>query len=174
MWAHRGWAIARNREATPFVSCLPHCKTTVDDVADPSLRWIVRRSVVHHSWENETLGASDGYGVARPVRRRPRRAPSRRSVTFPSMVSVRSVIERYLVDLQATLATNMDEARRMLRLALARIVWRRDGRHLVAEVTGNCAGLLNLDGCVSSAGAGRGILRLPPWPKATRIVAPLG
>jgi hypothetical protein len=43
------------------------------------------------------------------------------------VVSVRSVIERYLLDLQATLGMNMDGARRVLRFALAKIVLRCDG-----------------------------------------------
>jgi len=86
------------------------------------------------------------------------------------VVSVRSVIERYLHDLNATLSTNMDEARRMLRLALDKIVLRQDGQHLVAEITGNYAGILNLGECVSSIGAGRGILSLPNW-RSVRVVA---
>jgi len=67
-----------------------------------------------------------------------------------SVLSVRSVIERCLLDLQATLSTNMDEARRMLRLALNEIVLRRDGPHLVAEITANYAGFLSLDECVGA------------------------
>lgn len=86
------------------------------------------------------------------------------------VVSVRSVVERYLRDLRGLLEANVDEARRMLALAVDKIVLIRESPHLVAEVRGNMAGLLELHGCVSSVGAGRGILRLPPWPSAARII----
>ncbi len=74
-------------------------------------------------------------------------------------VSVRSVIERYLRDLRATLETNIDEARRMLSLALDKIVLRTEGEHVVARITGKMGGLLTLGGLdvVASVGAGRGI-----------------
>lgn len=83
------------------------------------------------------------------------RQPIRRTAR---LISVRTVVERYLRNLRATLQTNVDEARRMLSLALDRIVLNQDGRHLVAEFCGNVAGALRLEpkvlGCV---GAGRGI-----------------
>ena len=43
-----------------------------------------------------------------------------------SVVSVRSAVERYLRDLQATLGTNLDEARRLLSMAVDKIVIRRE------------------------------------------------
>lgn len=46
------------------------------------------------------------------------------------VVSVRSVIERYLRDLRATLETNVDQARRLLALAADKIVLLREGRLL--------------------------------------------
>jgi len=82
--------------------------------------------------------------------REARRAPA-------PVVSVRSVVERDLRDLRGLLETNVDEARRMLAFAMDKIVLLREGPHLVAEVRGSMAGLLELHGCVSSVGAGRGI-----------------
>ena len=74
------------------------------------------------------------------------------------VVSVRSVIERYLRDLRATLEMNVDQARRLLALAVDKIVLVREGRLLVAEITGNLAGVLTLDHSMfGSVGAGRGI-----------------
>ncbi len=76
------------------------------------------------------------------------------------VASVQSVVERYLRDLRATLETNVDEARRLLRLAIETIVLRREGAHLVARVTGNLTGLLSLgdqEGVLARVGAGRGI-----------------
>jgi len=70
------------------------------------------------------------------------------------LVPARSVIERYLLDLQATFSTSMDEVRRMLRLSLAKIVLRRDGQYLVAEITGDYTSILNLGEYVRSIGAG--------------------
>ncbi len=76
-----------------------------------------------------------------------------------SVVSMKSVVERYLRDLRGTLETNVDEARRLLSLALEKIVLRTEGEHVVARITGNMAGLLTLGGVgmVASVGAGRGI-----------------
>jgi hypothetical protein len=51
----------------------------------------------------------------------------------------------------------VDEARRLLALAVEKIVLIPERPYLVAEVRGNMAGLLELHGCVSSVGAGRGI-----------------
>ena len=86
-------------------------------------------------------------------------------------VSIRSVIERYLRYLRATLETNIDEARRMLSLALNKIVLRTEGEHVVARITGKMRGLLTLGGLdlvasvgaglVASFGAGRGISSSP-------------
>jgi hypothetical protein len=70
---------------------------------------------------------------------------------------VRSIIERYLRDLRGLLETNVDEARRLLALAVEKIVLVREGPQLVAAVRGNMAGLLEISGCVNSVGAGRGI-----------------
>jgi hypothetical protein len=39
-----------------------------------------------------------------------------------SVVSARSAVERYLRDLQATLGTNIDETRRLLSMAVEKIV----------------------------------------------------
>lgn len=71
--------------------------------------------------------------------------------------SVSSAVDRYLRDLRGTLETNVDAARRMLALAVEKIVLVRDGPRLMAEVRGNMVGLLEISGCVSSVGAGRGI-----------------
>jgi len=74
-------------------------------------------------------------------------------------VSVQAAVERYLADLRATLSGNVDEARRMLSLAVERIVLRCEGRRLVARVTGNPAGMFVLEpGLCASGGTGRGIL----------------
>lgn len=74
------------------------------------------------------------------------------------MASVRSVVERYLHDLRGTLETNVDEARRMLALAIDKIVLKRDGTNLVAEFCGRLAGVLSLEtDLLGSIGAGRGI-----------------
>ena len=51
-------------------------------------------------------------------------------------VSVRSAVKRYLGDLRGLLGTNADEARRLLRLALDRIVLVSEGSRLTAEITG--------------------------------------
>ena len=69
-------------------------------------------------------------------------------------------MEHYLRDLHRLLTNNVDEARGMLALALDKIVLRRDGGRLVAQITGRLDGLLVLastDGVVAEAGAGRGI-----------------
>jgi hypothetical protein len=60
----------------------------------------------------------------------------------PSPVVAKSVVERYLRDLRATVETNVEAARHMLSLALDKIALRREGPRLVAEVTGNYAGIL--------------------------------
>ncbi len=74
------------------------------------------------------------------------------------VASVRSVVERYLHDLRGTLEGNVDEARRMLSLAIDRIVLKRGGAHLVAEFYGQLAGVLSLEpDLLGSIGAGRGI-----------------
>jgi hypothetical protein len=56
--------------------------------------------------------------------------------------------------------------------ALDRIVLPREGQRVfVAEFCGNLAGVLNLESnMLNSIGAGRGILRLPPWPQASRVI----
>ena len=65
----------------------------------------------------------------------------------------------------------MDEARRLLERAIDKIVPQRDGRRLVAEITGNFAGLLPMEeAAFGSAGAGRGISYLDSMP-STDIVA---
>jgi hypothetical protein len=74
------------------------------------------------------------------------------------VVSVRTVVERYLRDLQGLLEANVDEARRLLTLAVERIVLRREGSRLIARVTGNLAGMFALEPTLcGSVGAGRGI-----------------
>ena len=62
------------------------------------------------------------------------------------VVVVKTSINCYLADLRATLATDIDEARRLLARGFGRILLRRDedGR-LWADVHGNLAGLLDLD-----------------------------
>ncbi len=88
------------------------------------------------------------------------------------VVSVRSVVERYLHNLRATLETNVEQARRLLALALDKVVLVREGRLLVAEITGNFAGVLTLEySPFGSVGAGRGILALSLRPRAARLVA---
>ncbi len=75
------------------------------------------------------------------------------------------MIEPYLRDLHGLLGTNIDEARRLLRIALDKIVLVSEGPLLVAEVTGNFAGVLTLEnGMFGSVGAGRGIRELATWP----------
>jgi site-specific DNA recombinase len=79
------------------------------------------------------------------------------------VVPVRTVVERYLRDLRGLLSTNVDEARRLLSLALDKIVLRTEGGHVVARITGKMSGLLTLGGLdvVASVGAGRGIWKIP-------------
>jgi len=78
------------------------------------------------------------------------------------VVSVMSVVKRYLRNLRATLETNVDQARRLLALAVGKTVLVREGRLLVAEITGNLAGVLTLEHSMfGSVGAGRGISSLP-------------
>jgi site-specific DNA recombinase len=74
-------------------------------------------------------------------------------------ISVRASVEQYLVDLRRTLAINVDAARALLARGFDRIVLRRDGPHLWAEVRGNLAGILQLNEgeLLARAGAGRGI-----------------
>ncbi|HKV45079.1 MAG TPA: recombinase family protein, partial [bacterium] len=75
-----------------------------------------------------------------------------------AVVSVRSAVERYLRDLQTTLGTNLDEARRLLSMAVDKIVIRREGKHLIAQVVRNFAGMFALEpDLCASVGAGRGI-----------------
>jgi len=79
--------------------------------------------------------------------------------------------QRYLRDLRATLETNVDEARRLLSIAVDKIVLRREGRHVIAQVVGNLSGMFALEpGLCASDGAGRGILSLPNWP-SVRVLA---
>lgn len=74
------------------------------------------------------------------------------------VVSVRSVVERYVRNLRETLEANVDQARRLLAVAVDKIVLVREGRLLVAEITGNLAGVLTLEHSMfGSVGAGRGI-----------------
>ena len=76
----------------------------------------------------------------------------------PPVVSVRAVVERYLRDLRATFGTNVDAARRLLSLALDKIVLNSEGQRLVANFCGNLTGVLRLEPEVmGSVGAGRGI-----------------
>ena len=71
---------------------------------------------------------------------------------------VQALVERYLENLRATLAGNVDEARRMLSLAVEKIVLRCEGKRLVAQITGNLAGMFVLEpNLCASGGAGRGI-----------------
>ena len=82
-------------------------------------------------------------------------------------------VDRFLHDLRVTLETNTDKARRLLARALDRIVLQREGNSLVAHFYGNLAGVIRIaDGglITDRAGAGRGILRLPPWPCALRSI----
>lgn len=72
------------------------------------------------------------------------------------VISVRSSVERYLEDLRRTLATNVDAARALLARGFDRIVLRRDGPHLWAEIRGNLAGMLQLDEGELLARAGAG------------------
>ena len=74
-------------------------------------------------------------------------------------VPVGAVVERYLENLRATLSGNVDEARRMLSMAVEKIVLRCEGKRLIAQITGNLAGMFVLEpGLCASGGAGRGIL----------------
>jgi hypothetical protein len=80
-------------------------------------------------------------------------------------VSVPAAVECYLENRRATLSTNIDEARRMLSLAVERIVLRCEGKRLVAQIMGNLAGMFALEPSLyDSGGAGRGIRELATWP----------
>ena len=76
----------------------------------------------------------------------------------PPVVSLSTVITRYLSDLQATLSTDVEAARALLAKLLGSVILRRDGSRLLAESTVNVEGLL-LEETQSgdSIGAGRGI-----------------
>ena len=72
------------------------------------------------------------------------------------VVPVKSVVIAYLTTPRETLGTNVDEAHRLLTRALDNIVLQRDGRRLVAEITRNFAGILQVEETVfGSIGAGR-------------------
>ncbi len=48
-----------------------------------------------------------------------------------------------------------------------------NGEHLWAEMRGNLSGILGMTDealSVNNDGAGRGILRFPPWPRASRTI----
>jgi hypothetical protein len=104
-------------------------------------------------------------GIAE-VRRRP--AP---------IVSAASSIRRYVTDLRATLATNPDKARRLLARGVRRIVLRRDGPRLWADLEGDLAGVLGLEDTTTAPrgfgnhGAGSPSPPLYSWPLATGAVA---
>lgn len=69
-----------------------------------------------------------------------------------------SSISRYLEDLRGALETDTDRARRLLSKMLGKVILRRDGARLLAEVKGDLLGLLDVDEEVfGRAGAGRGI-----------------
>jgi len=88
------------------------------------------------------------------------------------VVSVQAAVERYLRDLRATLGTNVDEARRLLALAVDRIVLRREGKRLVAQVTGNLTGMFALEPSLcASDGAGSPATTLATMPPKDLIVA---
>ena len=74
------------------------------------------------------------------------------------MAPLASAVERYLRDLRETLRRNTDLARQLLARGLNRVVLKRDGTRLVAEVRRNLAGVLRLEEeWFGSGGAGRGI-----------------
>ena len=118
--------------------------------------------------ELDNIAAAIRQGIITPTTRQMLEETERRVAVLeqavrdagrrPSPVVAKSVVERYLRDLRATVETNVESARHMLSLALDKIALRREGPRLVAEVTGNYAGIFSLDGCVNSVGAGRGIL----------------
>jgi site-specific DNA recombinase len=88
------------------------------------------------------------------------------------VVSVQSVVERYLRDLRTTMETNVDEARRLLSLAVDKIVLRREGKRLIARVTGSLVGMFALEpDLLASVGAGSPSPALYSWPLATAAVA---
>jgi len=81
-----------------------------------------------------------------------------------------------LHDLRATVDTNPDKARRLLARGVERIVLRRQGPRLIADVFGSLAGVLQIgetigEGMVDDVGAGRGILAFPKDPVAIGMVA---
>lgn len=101
-------------------------------------------------------------------------------LSYASMVEVlarftrplQSAVERYLRDLQATLGTNLDEARRLLSMAVDKIVIRREGKHLIAQVVGNFAGMFALEpDLCASVGAGSPVPMLPSTVIDRRIIA---
>lgn len=79
-------------------------------------------------------------------------------------------VERYLRDLRATVDTNPDKARRLLARGVERIVLRRQGPLLIADVFGNLAGVLQIsetngEGMVDDVGAGSPA-RIVPYHRA--------
>jgi hypothetical protein len=124
----------------------------------------IRAGVITPTTKTMLLGAERRVIALEQATRDARKRPA-------PMVSVRSVVERYLHDLRRTLETNVDEVRRMLSLAIDRIVLKREGASLVAEFCGRLAGMLSLEpDLLGSIGAGRGILSLPPWPPLVRAL----
>ncbi len=75
-------------------------------------------------------------------------------------------MESYLKDLRGTLGRDTDRARVLLAKLVGHITLRRDGDSLVAELRGNLPALLEMDEPLYNRGAGRGILSLPPRPRA--------
>ena len=69
-----------------------------------------------------------------------------------------SLVEDYLRDLRSVLRRDTERARAMLARLLGEIVLRPDGQGLVAELRGNVVAAVGFE----TAGAGRGILELPP------------
>jgi len=126
-----------------------------------------------------------GQGVLRPTTRQMLEDAERRVAALEQAtretkircvpaVSVETTVKRYLENLRATLTGNVDEARRMLSLAIEKIVLRRDGPRLVAKLTGNLAGMFVLEpNLCASGGAGSPVRLFPtsnPLPQITIAV----
>lgn len=92
-----------------------------------------------------------------------------RSPRPQKLVALPTVIEGYLQDLRETLDSDTDRARVLLRKLVGKVVLRRDGERLIADLMGNLPGLLNLDEReFGNPGAGR-----PSQAPSVRLWVPL-
>jgi hypothetical protein len=78
-------------------------------------------------------------------------------------------IGEYLGRLHGVMGKDPARARTILQKLIGEVTLKPNQEGLEAILRGNIPGILDLDR-YCTIGAGRGILRLPPWPRATRII----